>query len=387
MSWPPDGAYAPRRSPTKCCMSASSVNRVSAPGCQASGGRFSPAPCGSPLRLRLLTEHSVRSSSRSRPRHRQVDDDQDDSVPRTARPAQHDPRWGHWSGYLSALKYDMSPKHEYFAVRNSAGFFDTSPLYKYRITGRDAERLLAGVMTRDIRQCRPGRAQYTVWCDDRGFVLEDGVVFRHSENDFLLTAAEPNFGYLSDLVGAARRGDRGRDRRVRHAGRAGATVAADPRQARPRGGGLALLRARRRQDRQGAGDDLAHRLHRRPRLRGPRRAGRRARRARRGDPGRRGPRAPALRRGGAAHDADRGGPGPDQRRVLLQPATPTPTTTGSRPRSSGSAGCSRASTPTTVRSSVATRSAASSPTRRRAGPPWGWSSTGPTTTGSTTRPA
>lgn len=111
-------------------------------------------------------------------------------------------RWGHWSGYLSALKYDMSPKHEYFAVRNSAGFFDTSPLYKLRIRGRDAERFLAGVLTRDVRQCRPGRAQYTVWCDDRGFVLEDGVVFRHSETDFLLTAAEPNLGYLSDLVGS-----------------------------------------------------------------------------------------------------------------------------------------------------------------------------------------
>lgn len=110
-------------------------------------------------------------------------------------------RWGHWSGYLSALRYGMSPKHEYFAVRNSAGFFDTSPLYKHRITGSDAERFLAGVMTRDIRQCPPGRAQYTVWCDDRGFVLEDGVVFRHSDTEFLLTAAEPNFGYLGDLVG------------------------------------------------------------------------------------------------------------------------------------------------------------------------------------------
>ena len=110
-------------------------------------------------------------------------------------------RWGHWSGYLSALKYGMTPKHEYFAVRNSAGFFDTSPLYKFRISGRDSERLLAGVMTRDIRSCRPGRAQYTVWCDDRGFVLEDGVVFRHSATDFLLTAAEPNLGYFSDLIG------------------------------------------------------------------------------------------------------------------------------------------------------------------------------------------
>ncbi len=109
--------------------------------------------------------------------------------------------WSHWSGYLSAPRYDMSAKHEYFAVRNSAGFFDTSPLYKYWIRGKDAERFLAGVMTRDVRQCRPGRAQYTLWCDDRGFVLEDGVVFRHSDNEFMLTTAEPNLGYLCDLVG------------------------------------------------------------------------------------------------------------------------------------------------------------------------------------------
>ncbi len=109
--------------------------------------------------------------------------------------------YGHWSGYLSPLRYGMSAKHEYFAVRNSAGFFDTSPLYKYWVRGRDAERFLAGVLTRDIRQCRPGRAQYTVWCDDRGYILEDGVVFRHSESEFFMTTARPNLGYFSDLVG------------------------------------------------------------------------------------------------------------------------------------------------------------------------------------------
>jgi aminomethyltransferase len=109
--------------------------------------------------------------------------------------------YGHWSGYLSALKYDLSAKHEYFGIRNSAGVFDTSPLYKYWIRGRDAERFLAGVMTRDIRACRPGRAQYTVWCDDAGYVLEDGVLFRHSETEFLLTCAEPNLGYFRDLIG------------------------------------------------------------------------------------------------------------------------------------------------------------------------------------------
>ncbi|MGI8433858.1 MAG: aminomethyltransferase family protein [Nocardioidaceae bacterium] len=109
--------------------------------------------------------------------------------------------WAHWAGYLSAPRYDTSAKHEYFAIRNSAGFFDTSPLFKYWVRGRDAEKFLSGVMTRDIRQCRPGKAQYTVWCDDRGYVLEDGVVFRHSDSEFFMTTAEPNLGYFLDLVG------------------------------------------------------------------------------------------------------------------------------------------------------------------------------------------
>jgi aminomethyltransferase len=104
----------------------------------------------------------------------------------------------HWQGHLSALRYTHAPKHEYFAVRNSVGVFDTSPLFKYRITGPDAERLLAGLLVRDIRTCRPGQAHYTVWCDDRGFVMEDGVAFRHADDEFLLTAARPNLGWFRD---------------------------------------------------------------------------------------------------------------------------------------------------------------------------------------------
>ncbi len=106
----------------------------------------------------------------------------------------------HWSGYLSALRYHTTAKQEYFAIRNSAGYFDGSPLFKHTVKGPDAERLLAGVMARDIRACAPGRAQYTVWCDHDGYLLEDGVVFRYAEDDFLLTCARPNVGYLRDLA-------------------------------------------------------------------------------------------------------------------------------------------------------------------------------------------
>jgi aminomethyltransferase len=109
--------------------------------------------------------------------------------------------WEHWANHLSATKYQVSEKFEYFAVRNAAGLFDTSPLFKYRIHGPDAERYLAGVLARDIRACRPGRAQYTLWCDDRGFVVEDGVVLRSADDEFLLTTAEPNLAWFEDLVG------------------------------------------------------------------------------------------------------------------------------------------------------------------------------------------
>ncbi len=110
----------------------------------------------------------------------------------------------HWQGFLSPLRYTQAAKHEYFAVRNSVGVFDTSPLFKYAVTGPDAEAFLAGMLLRDVRRLRPGRAQYTLWCDDRGFVMEDGVVFRHSATDFLLTAARPNLGWLADHRGRLR---------------------------------------------------------------------------------------------------------------------------------------------------------------------------------------
>ena len=108
--------------------------------------------------------------------------------------------WGNWAGYLSAVRFDLSSKHEYFGVRNAAGLFDTSPLYKYWIRGKDAERFCSYVFARDIRGLKNGRAQYTIWCDDDGFVMEDGVIFRFSSDEFLLTAAEPNMGYLRSLA-------------------------------------------------------------------------------------------------------------------------------------------------------------------------------------------
>jgi len=107
--------------------------------------------------------------------------------------------WEHWSNHLAAVRYQMSEKAEYFAVRNAAGIFDTSPLYKYRFSGPDAGRYLGGVLARDPATCAVGRAQYTLWCDGRGFVIEDGVLLHLAVDEYLLTAAEPNLAYFEGL--------------------------------------------------------------------------------------------------------------------------------------------------------------------------------------------
>ncbi len=111
--------------------------------------------------------------------------------------------WKHWAGYVVAPSYQFSTTAEYYAVRNAVALLDTSPLFKTRIEGAEAEALLARVLARDVRSCRPGRAQYTCWCDERGFVLQDGVVVRRAEDRFLLTSAEPVLRHLRRAATAA----------------------------------------------------------------------------------------------------------------------------------------------------------------------------------------
>lgn len=104
--------------------------------------------------------------------------------------------WKNWSGYLVAPSYQYSLATEYYAIRNAVAAFDTSPLFKYRIVGNDATTLLCRILARDVRTCDVGSAQYTCWCDEDGYVLQDGVILRIEQNEYWLTAADPMLRYL-----------------------------------------------------------------------------------------------------------------------------------------------------------------------------------------------
>jgi aminomethyltransferase len=101
-----------------------------------------------------------------------------------------------WSGYYAVSAYEAHHEHEYNAIRNAAALIDISPLFKYRVSGKDATRLVDRIVTRDLRKVAPGSVIYTPWCDERGKVIDDGTVSRLSENVYRWTAADPSLRWL-----------------------------------------------------------------------------------------------------------------------------------------------------------------------------------------------
>jgi aminomethyltransferase len=105
--------------------------------------------------------------------------------------------WYDWAGYKapSAL---WDEELEYFSIRSQAAVFDISPMVKYRIEGPGAETFLDRLTLRDVTRLKPGRVHYTAWCDDGGFVLDDGTLFRLSATRFRLCCQERHLPWLLD---------------------------------------------------------------------------------------------------------------------------------------------------------------------------------------------
>jgi len=102
-----------------------------------------------------------------------------------------------WSGYYTVSAYETHHDHEYNAIRNAAALIDISPLFKYRLTGKDASRLVDRIITRDVGKIAVGQVVYTPWCDEYGKVIDDGTVSRLEENIYRWTAADPSLRWFT----------------------------------------------------------------------------------------------------------------------------------------------------------------------------------------------
>ncbi len=100
-----------------------------------------------------------------------------------------------FAGWQMPLRY-ASETAEHHAVRRAAGLFDLSHMGEIMVTGPGAGAALDYALTGHLSVVPPGRARYTMICAPDGGVLDDLVVYRQGEQDYLVIANASNTGVV-----------------------------------------------------------------------------------------------------------------------------------------------------------------------------------------------
>jgi aminomethyltransferase len=87
---------------------------------------------------------------------------------------------------------------EHTAVRTGVGVFDVSHLGKARVTGPGAADFVNSCLSNDLGRIAPGRAQYTLACDEAtGGVVDDIIAYLHADDHVFLI---PNAANTAEVV-------------------------------------------------------------------------------------------------------------------------------------------------------------------------------------------
>lgn len=108
-------------------------------------------------------------------------------------------RWHNWNGYTVPDELYCADL-EYFAIRNSTGVFDLSPMNKYRVTGPDALAFLDRLVPRNLAPLTVGRVVYTVFCDGAGQVIDDATLFCFAADDYRICCAGRHAAWFADAA-------------------------------------------------------------------------------------------------------------------------------------------------------------------------------------------
>ena len=96
---------------------------------------------------------------------------------------------------------------EHRAVRTAAGLFDVSHMGEVEIRGPGALDLVQKVTCNDAARLRPGQAQYTALTTGTGTFVDDIIVCRRGQDDFLLVVNASNTGKDFGWIASHARGD------------------------------------------------------------------------------------------------------------------------------------------------------------------------------------
>jgi hypothetical protein len=76
---------------------------------------------------------------------------------------------------------------EYWAVREGVSIGDVSTLGKLVVSGPDVVELLERLYPCNVADIKPGRSRYALLLNERGHVMDDGMILRDSETRFVLS--------------------------------------------------------------------------------------------------------------------------------------------------------------------------------------------------------
>ncbi len=83
-------------------------------------------------------------------------------------------------------------KEEHEAVRTRAGLFDVSHMGEFAVKGPGSLKTLQKIMTNDLSRLKAGGAQYTAMCDENGGTVDDLIIYKRAEEDYLLVVNAAN---------------------------------------------------------------------------------------------------------------------------------------------------------------------------------------------------
>src|SRR6266496_3648546 len=86
---------------------------------------------------------------------------------------------------------------EHAAVRETVGLFDVSHLGKATVRGEGARAFVNACLSNDVDRIQPGKAQYTLCCDESGGVVDDLIAYLVSDDEVFLV---PNAANTAEVV-------------------------------------------------------------------------------------------------------------------------------------------------------------------------------------------
>ncbi|CAM5647988.1 Aminomethyltransferase [Streptomyces avidinii] len=104
-----------------------------------------------------------------------------------------------FAGWDMPLRY-ASERDEHNAVRTKAGLFDLSHMGEITLTGPEAVKALDHALVGNISTVGVGRARYTHICQEDGGIVDDLIVYRLGETEYMVVANASNAQVVLDAL-------------------------------------------------------------------------------------------------------------------------------------------------------------------------------------------